>query len=476
VHTIIGNPLCAFAFPMKNLADIDKTEQRGRLTWLRNQYEHQIPNDSKYRCTWDTVVELDPTSSKKYLDWILRQVVAKKLMVEDHYKVPAALNEFIRCASMIKDAGLSTDLNAYESIPALATVLSPFKALLSPAEVSKKEREEIDSETAVLIDSPELLVVSPKTERASCFWGRGTQWCTAATESNNAFKQYTDGNGDGLFIIIDRLNGNKKYQIDKKGQFCDEFDNPLDTSPKAYEICKAASGVNHELDVAIACFNPKWIRKLGLEKDVWLDAVEYKPEALKYIPSVDHNFLLSAVEKNGEALKYIDNQTKEICLAAIKQNGWAIRHVENPSHEICLEAVKNIGRALVYLKDKTPEICLAAVRCQGMALKYVDEKTPEICMAAVQNDGFALQFVPEQTSDLCLAAVSQNGNAISLVKEQTQELCLAAVKQTGIALFHVKNKTPEICSAAAKQNPVAPKFFPDPTIHRERTSSVSPSL
>ena len=459
---------------MKNLSDIEKTEQRGRLTWLRNQYERRIPNDSKYRCTWDTVVELDPTPSKKYLDWILRQVVFRKLLVEDHYKVPAALNEFIRCTSMIKDAGLSTDLNAYESIPALATVLSPFKALLSPAEVSKKEREEIDSETAVLIDSPKLLVVSPKTERASCFWGRGTQWCTAATESNNAFKQYTDGNGDGLFIIIDRSDGNKKYQIDQKGQFCDEFDNLLGTSPEVYRVCQAASGVNHELDVAIARFNPQWIGDLRFGDDVLLEVIAQNPKIMKHLPQGDPKFLLAAVKKNGETLQYIKEQTKEICLAAVKQEGWAILFVETQTDELCLEAVKQNGRTLRLVKNKTHEICLAAVSSQGMALGHVLEKTPEICMAAVKNDGFALQFVPEQTADLCLAAVSQNGNAISLVKEQTHELCLAAVQQTGIALFHIKNKSPEICRAAVQQNPLASQFFPEPTIFRKKLLPNSP--
>lgn len=461
---------------MKNLADIDKTEQRRRLTWLRNQYEHQIPNDAQYGCTWDSVVALDPTPSKKYLDWILRQVISRKLLVEDHYKVPAALNEFIRCTSMIKDAGFSTDLNTYESIPALAKVLSPFSARMSPAEISKKEREAIDSETVVLIDSPELLVVSPKTERASCFWGKSTQWCTAATESRNAFKQYTDGNGDGLFIIIDRSDGNKKYQIDKEGQFCDEFDNLLEPSSKIYGICKAASGVNHGLDVAIACFSPQWVRELGSSEDVWLDVIAYNPKIMKYLPQGDPNFLLAAAQKNWESLQYIKEQTREICLAAVKENGWAILFVKAQSDEICLEAVKQNGRSLRLVNNKTHEICLAAVSSQGAALEYVVEKTPEICMAAVKNDGFALRFVPEQTPDLCLAAVLQNGGAIIVVKEQTHELCLAAVQQTGIALFHIKNKTPEICSAAVKQNPVASQFFPDRTIFREKTSSVSPSF
>lgn len=448
---------------MKNLADIEKTGQRGRLTWLRDQYERQIPNDSKYRCTWDTVVELDPTSSKKYLDWILRQVVAKKLMVEDHYKVPAALNEFIRCASMIKDAGLSTDLNAYESIPALATVLSPFKALLSPAEVSKKEREEIDSETAVLIDSPELLVVSPKTERASCFWGKGTQWCTAATESRNAFKQYTDGNGDGLFIIIDRLNGNKKYQIDKEGQFCNEFDEPLKKNQEVKDMCRGITGRDIKLDASIACFEPTWVESLGISDKACLESLKYRPTMLNKLPFKTNEFLMSALNVNGCTLEFIRDQSTEQQLAAVKQNPWSISYAKSPSEDICLEAVRKKGSTLKYIENQTTEICLEAVKQEGSALQYAKIKSKEIVLEAIKQDGHALSFVPEQTPEVCMAAVTSNGSALSYVREQTEELCLAAVAQRGIALLYVKNITPEVCMAAIRSDPKALSFIGNPS-------------
>jgi len=448
---------------MKNLADIDKTEQRRRLTWLRNQYEHQIPNDAQYGCTWDSVVALDPTPSKKYLDWILRQVISRKLLVEDHYKVPAALNEFIRCTSMIKDAGFSTDLNTYESIPALATVLSPFKALLSPAEVSKKEREEIDSETAVLIDSPKLLVVSPKTERASCFWGRGTQWCTAATESNNAFKQYTDGNGDGLFIIIDRSDGNKKYQIDKEGQFCDEFDEPLGKNQEVKDMCQAIIGRDLKLDASIACFEPNWIESLGIGEKACLESLKYRPTILNKAPFKTNEFLIAALSVNGNTLEFVKDQSTEQQLAAIKQDPWSIVHAKSPSEEVCLEAVRRKGRTLRYIENQTPEICLEAVKQEGSALQYAKVKSEEIFLEAVRQDGHALQFITEQTPEICMAAVTSNGSALSHVREQTEDVCLAAVTQRGLAVMCVKNQTPKVCMAAIRSDPRALSLIGNPS-------------
>jgi hypothetical protein len=50
----------------------------------------------------------------------------------------------------------------------------------------------------------------PETYAASCKLGQGTKWCTATTENDYYYKQYTRGNKK-LYIFINKQNKNEKY-------------------------------------------------------------------------------------------------------------------------------------------------------------------------------------------------------------------------------------------------------------------------
>jgi hypothetical protein len=71
-------------------------------------------------------------------------------------------------------------------------------------------------------------VIQPLNEAASCFWGKGTRWCTAATSGNNYFDTY---NRDGpIYILLPTkpLHNGEKYQFHFQSmQFMDEKDEPI---------------------------------------------------------------------------------------------------------------------------------------------------------------------------------------------------------------------------------------------------------
>lgn len=43
----------------------------------------------------------------------------------------------------------------------------------------------------IIYDEKGILIVRPNDKEASCRYGRGTRWCTAATRGHNYFASYT---------------------------------------------------------------------------------------------------------------------------------------------------------------------------------------------------------------------------------------------------------------------------------------------
>lgn len=471
---------------MKNLRSIIKPN---RMEWLRQRYAYQMPTKGRGRCDFDEAVALDPTKNKKYLDWILRASVEGRLLREDHYKVPAALKELIRCAPMLKRDSFSTDLNRYTTIAELNSVLRPYEQEYSPAELSDKERAEVDAGTDYLFRSKDLLVVRLKTEKASCFWGRGTKWCTAAEISDNAFSQYTSNNCE-LFVFIYK---GKKYQLASDGAFLDTGE-PLESVTAFLDDsdCTFDDEIKREIfskiPLQVLEKNPKLINLEWLSEQndsLCRYAVSNNHWALQHVKNQTEELCLTAVRVNGWQLEYVINQTPEICLAAVKKqalafqfvkeqtpelcllaaqnNGRNLRFIKNQNTEMCLAAVMDNGENLKFVENKTPEICLAAVNQLGSALEHVTDQSPEVCLAAVQRNGFALKYVKNQTIDICLAAVKENGRALQFVENQTDEICLEAVRSKGYALKFVKNKTDEICLAAVRSDPLAIELIKNPS-------------
>jgi len=77
--------------------------------------------------------------------------------------------------------------------------------------------DDTDSETTlarddvtVLYNGPMGTVTIPKTHEASCELGRGTKWCTATTNNDEWFKNYSKQND---LIIYNEKPGNAKYQF-----------------------------------------------------------------------------------------------------------------------------------------------------------------------------------------------------------------------------------------------------------------------
>lgn len=205
------------------------------------------------------VFQSDPTPGKKYLEWILDGYVngGNHLMEDVMVHMSSALQKFVRLRNAKKFTGSEGNILDYcglfgcqkkKTQPGLLTLLDRFEDAPSVREqrtLTKKEAE-------VVYEDEKVTIIHPKTQQASCLYGKGTRWCTAAQTAENRFEAY---NARGpLYIIVPKDKSPHKYQlhIDTRS-FMDENDSvvKLSTFPYIESVSQFLHQLNPPLEVAI---------------------------------------------------------------------------------------------------------------------------------------------------------------------------------------------------------------------------------
>ena len=123
----------------------------------------------------------------------------------------------------------------YHSLAHLYKTISPH-IVKSKAEERQEEKQKAYTESKIFLDQNGLKIVSPQTEYAAKWWGRGTQWCTSA-EKNNMFEDY---NERGPLLIIITPEG-RKFQAWKQIELnddsvLDEYDDEIQFMDEADDV------------------------------------------------------------------------------------------------------------------------------------------------------------------------------------------------------------------------------------------------
>jgi predicted nucleic acid-binding Zn-ribbon protein len=127
--------------------------------------------------------------SPKFLNWVGKTFDAINFE-ENFVKLVAALKKFEKISSNLP----KTDINQYGGLSELLSSLSEYE------NKSRRSVKKVQGGNVVYEDE-RFFIVNPLTHEASCYYGKGTKWCTAA-DSNHQFNQY---NQDGkLFYILDK--------------------------------------------------------------------------------------------------------------------------------------------------------------------------------------------------------------------------------------------------------------------------------
>jgi hypothetical protein len=133
----------------------------------------------------------------QYLQWIQKRRAGEP--VED---VADLVKKFDAVKSRLKQAGKSPDIYGYKTAGLLRQAIEDLGA-----SKSSERRRLKQEETTYLGTFGDWLVAMPHTRESSCQLGKGTTWCTAATETQNLFLSYVARDKQNIIL----------YYLIKKG-------------------------------------------------------------------------------------------------------------------------------------------------------------------------------------------------------------------------------------------------------------------
>ena len=169
------------------------------------------------------IINADPSPPKKYLEWIIKSYLDGGIkLFEDMGRIKTALLEYgyLLKKKLITNkfelnissfCGLSGCKQGKRTKPGLDELLDRYDSELK--EMRKAGEHKIaEKEATKVYEDDDLTIITPLTREASCKYGAGTKWCTAAREGG-MFESYSKQGP--LYILIPKKPNydREKYQL-----------------------------------------------------------------------------------------------------------------------------------------------------------------------------------------------------------------------------------------------------------------------
>jgi len=230
------------------------------------------------------------------------------------------------------------DINQIRGLSALEDLVEKYpdkETQSNQAQATAEEENLYKTGKAVLLHNDnQVKVVELKSEAAAVFFGKGTRWCTAATNNN----RYTIYAKQGPLYVVIIKGTNEKYQFHwPTNQF-------MDAQDKEINLIELANKYPVLWDVfdPIAKKNNSIILQKNPSEADQVAAVKEDDWAIQYIKNPSEAVKLAAVQKNGLAIQFIKNPSEAVQLAAVQKNGLAIQFIKNPC-PAAIQLAKNLG-------------------------------------------------------------------------------------------------------------------------------------
>lgn len=184
----------------------------GQKLLMVAQSDHSAAKDTTQLV--DQLSAIDPTNNKQYLQWITKQYLNKLFRIEDAPRIHDILVNF----NQLKPRLAKKDINQYK-LHDLEQEIDNIMQGGTTDNVKATSYDKIE-DVEYLYKGPLGILAIPKTEAASCKLGRGTKWCTAATD-NNMFNDYSSAGP--LYVWIDRSGRKYQFWFDNTDELSDTY-------------------------------------------------------------------------------------------------------------------------------------------------------------------------------------------------------------------------------------------------------------
>lgn len=235
----------------------------------------------------------DPTPNNQYTPWIVREYVKGNIRrLEDLTRINQALQMFHKYKNTRQFKELFLHNPDFKDVMKLDASQIEDIAEKLDAFISKDNKKEIDKgKVEEVYQDSDIRVISPLDEKAACYYGQGTRWCTASTKGTNYFNEY---NKDGpLYIILPKKPSyeGEKYQLHvETKQFMDEKDVPepltkLLNYPNFVYYLKA----NSDIDNLVVFMDDSVLEKIN--KLLITEIIDYVLDKIHDIELEDEGFI-----------------------------------------------------------------------------------------------------------------------------------------------------------------------------------------
>jgi hypothetical protein len=192
----------------------EKAKEAEKLAILKNQLAIKVLNKLE---------ETDPTQNKEYVQWLARLYINGETNLED---VESTLADYLDKFHRLKTKHhlKNNDIGQYKDFDTFMNDMDLYPNDLIDDDQGKKKKYNAD----IIYDEKGILIVRPNDKEASCRYGRGTRWCTAATRGHNYFASYTSRGPLYMFMPRKPNHPGEKYQFHfEDGVVADETDSYL---------------------------------------------------------------------------------------------------------------------------------------------------------------------------------------------------------------------------------------------------------
>lgn len=194
-----------------------ENDPRGKIVLTSPEQQKKLADNAL-----EMIEAVDPSTNKKYTQWMARQFMTSEPHMEDVTSTLADyVTKFHKLNTRKKLPPGENDINRYKTAKQLYLIMDRYE---DPVD------DTADKGTAEkLYEDGDVTIIIPKDEAAACRYGRQTKWCTAAVHGSNYFDSY---NKQGpLYILIPKQpkHDGEKYQLHfATAQYMDEDDDPVD--------------------------------------------------------------------------------------------------------------------------------------------------------------------------------------------------------------------------------------------------------
>ena len=182
--------------------------------------------------TFSTLIELDPTyrgddEVGKYGEWIASLYIRDpKILDEDAPKLVEALEIFNKRKARIRIDGHENDINKYKSLNDLREVTTQYQNV-TEKDIESKIKDYTYPDIELVYEDSYWKVYVPHSYEASKELGERTSWCTAYTNTDSYYRDYTRKNN--LYVLISKTNKAKfQFYFGEGNQFKNAEDIELD--------------------------------------------------------------------------------------------------------------------------------------------------------------------------------------------------------------------------------------------------------